>query len=431
MALITGENIPNLLGALGSLPSQEEEQEDAFAIPIYNVQTFQPEIPQEQKLQHVYGTAAMPMFEFARKVQTGEATYDPSSQFDREAADFINRTSDQELAAQGIQPSIKDVLLPIAEAGASKFISDAGAMAAAQGGTTDAFFSSLAPTAKGYISGSGSTISQAAKDIGLAANQVAVPTEHAGQLLAKLPPGVSSAPVKYNGIDYLKMDAGQVKNAEGALLAAKTPYSGTIIEGPTASPGMFESGGLFSSAPGGGFHGYMPSIGQAGATFGVGLAFNLLSGMKPKEALKRSAISTAGTVIGTAVGGPIGGFIGGTVASIAGDKTVVCTELHRQGEISDSEYRTTNYYNVMLLTPTHMKGYHFWGVPVSEKMKKGKGVKFWKAVYKQWHKHASYKLGKGKFSLSGLIVAKSLETVSLCIGKVYEATLEKRIFANG
>ena len=225
--------------------------------------------------------------------------------------------------------------------------------------------------------------------------------------------------------------AQQVDAAKGALAVETGGYSSgatsNLITGPKASPGIFEAGGFLDK----GFTGYMPSPLQTGLGFGVGLVTNLFSGMPLKQAVKSSAIQTAGTVLGTIVGGPIGGFIGGTIASVVSRGSGVCTELHAQGEISDSEYRITNYYNSTMLTPTHMKGYHFWGVPVAERMKKGKGVKFWKAVYKKWNNHASYKLGKGKFSLSGLIVAKSLETASLLIGKVYEATLEKRIFANG
>ena len=69
---------------------------------------------------------------------------------------------------------------------------------------------------------------------------------------------------------------------------------------------------------------------------------------------------------------------------------------------------------------------------MQKRLKKGEAVKFWRWVYKQWFKHACYKLGKTKkFSIVGFAIAKSLETISLIAGKIYESTTEKRIFANG
>jgi len=423
----TDSVVPQLVGAVN--PGQESSS-GPVTVPVYQVQSFAPQLETGQ-LQKLYGTSAMPMFEFARRVQSGESTFDPSKQFDREAADVIGSLSDEELLAQGIQPDIKDLLIPTASTAVGAVVGTAGRLASALpgGGTSSEFLGQIGPAAQSYIPGAGSTLSPGAKALGLKAGEIGVPLSEAGQLMQG-GAQVTSAPIKFGGTDYVKMNASQVNAAQGTLAAKGTPFAGTgssTIAGPQASPGMFEAGGFFDK----GFTGYTPSAAQVGIGFGFDLGFNLLSGMKPKEAIKGAAITTAGTAIGTAVGGPIGGFIGGTVAKIVSGGTVVCTELHAQGEISDSEYRTTNYYNATVLTPTHMKGYHFWGVPVAEKMKKGKHVKFWKAVYKQWNRHANYKLGKGKFSLSGFVVAKSLETTSLLVGKIYEATLEKRIFAHG
>ena len=399
-------------------------------VPVYQVQSFAPDVEAGQ-LQKLYGTSAMPMFEFARRVQSGESTFDPSKQFDREAADVIGSLSDEELLAQGIQPDIKDFLIPTASMATGAVLGTAGKMASALpgGGTSSEFLGQIGPAAQSYIPGAGSTLSPGAKALGLSAGEIGVPLSEAGQLIQG-GAQVTSAPMKFGGTDYVKMNAAQVNAAQGTLAAKGTPFVGTgssTIAGPKAAPGMFEAGGFFDK----GFTGYTPSAAQIGIGFGFDLGFNLLSGMKPKEAIKGAAITTAGTAIGTAVGGPIGGFIGGTVAKIFSKGSVVCTELHEQGEISHSEYRTTNYYTATMLTPTLVKGYHFWGVPAAEKMKKGKQIKFWKFVYKQWSKHAHYKLGKRKFSLPGFVVAMIVENVSTLIGKIYEATLEKRTFAHG
>ena len=368
------------------------------------------------------------MFEFARRVQSGESTFDPSKQFDREAADVIGSLSDEELAAQGLQPDITDLLIPTASMATGAVLGTAGQMASALpgGGTTSEFFGRIGPAAQSYVPDIGGSNITVASGVNpkIAATYGLQPGEsilRAGDFktLADTT-GLVGTPVSGTTRGLMKVNTQALKSVQGNTGI-------TSVAERAADPGMFDSGGFFNR----GFSRYTPSAGQIGLTFGVDLGFNLLTGMKPKEAIKSAAIGTAGTVIGTAVGGPIGGFIGGTVAKVVSSGSVVCTELHSQGEISDSEYRTTNYYNVTVLTPTHMKGYHFWGVPVAEKMKKGKQVKFWKAVYKQWNRHANYKLGKGKFSLSGFVVAKSLETTSLLVGKIYEATLEKRIFAHG
>ena len=420
----TDSIVPQLVGTVN--PGQESSS-GPVTVPVYQVQSFAPDVGAGQ-LQKLYGTSAMPMFEFARRVQSGESTFDPSKQFDREAADVIGSLSDEELLAQGIQPDIKDLLIPTASMATGAVLGTAGQMASALpgGGTTSEFFSQIGPAAQSYVPDIGGSNITVASGVNpkIAATYGLQPGEsilRAGDFktLADTT-GLVGTPVSGSTGGLMKVNTQALKSVQGNTGI-------TSVAERAADPGMFDSGGFFNR----GFSRYTPSAGQIGLTFGVDLGFNLLTGMKPKEAIKSAAIGTAGTVIGTAVGGPIGGFIGGTVAKIFSKGTVVCTELHAQGEISDSEYRTTNYYNATVLTPTHMKGYHFWGVPVAEKMKKGKQVKFWKAVYKQWNRHANYKLGKGKFSLSGFVVAKSLETTSLLVGKIYEATLEKRIFAHG
>ena len=396
-------------------------------VPVYQVQSFAPDVEAGQ-LQKLYGTSAMPMFEFARRVQSGESTFDPSKQFDREAADVIGSLSDEELAAQGLQPDITDLLIPTASMATGAVLGTAGQMASnlPGGGTTSEFFGQIGPAAQSYVPDIGGSNITVASGVNpkIAATYGLQPGEsilRAGDFktLADTT-GLVGTPVSGTTRGLMKVNTQALKSVQGNTGI-------TSVAERAADPGMFDSGGFFDR----GFSRYTPSAGQIGLTFGVDLGFNLLTGMKPKEAIKSAAIGTAGTVIGTAVGGPIGGFIGGTVAKIFSKGSVVCTELHEQGEISHSEYRTTNYYTATMLTPTLVKGYHFWGVPAAEKMKKGKQIKFWKFVYKQWSKHAHYKLGKRKFSLPGFVVAMIVENVSTLIGKIYEATLEKRTFAHG
>ena len=92
------ENIPSITGA------DDIAEPDKNVMPVFQVQSQSPQL-QTGELQKVYGTAAMPMFQWAKRIQSGEATFDPSNQFDREAADFINTASDADLEAQGLNPS--------------------------------------------------------------------------------------------------------------------------------------------------------------------------------------------------------------------------------------------------------------------------------------------------------------------------------------
>tara|TARA_Y100001973_G_C5206320_1_gene341741 strand:- start:3101 stop:4399 length:1299 start_codon:yes stop_codon:yes gene_type:complete len=422
----TGSIVP-----VGTVNPGQESSSGPVTVPVYQVQSFAPQVETGQ-LQKLYGTSAMPMFEFARRVQSGESTFDPSKQFDREAADVIGSLSDEELAAQGLEPDlIKDILIPTASTATGAVLGTAGRMASALpgGGTSSEFLGQIGPAAGSYLPGSsgsgltvGSGVNKAtAAAFGLKPGQSAIRVSDFNTIQSSNPM-FSGTPLPGNQ-NLMSVNTASLNQQ----VAAGAAQPGGVVASQAADPGMFDAGGFFDK----GFTRYTPSFAQVGVGFGLDLGFNLLSGMKPKEAVKSAAITTAGTAIGTAVAGPIGGFVGGTIAKVISGGSVVCTELHEQGEISDSEYRTTNYYNATVLTPTHMKGYHFWGVPVAEKMKKGKQIKFWKFVYKQWSKHAHYKLGKRKFSLSGFVVAKSLETASLLIGKIYEATLEKRIFAHG
>ena len=415
------EETPSLIGQGPVVDS------NLVTVPVEQVQSFDTGL-QPGELQQLYGTSAMPAFQFARLVQTGERTFDPTRQFDKEAAEVIAATPDSELQEMGIDMSTKDLLTSGIGFAGGAVISKAGQLASVPGAA--GFVDQIGPAAKSFLPSavtgapkSGLTVSgmnpTLAKDFGLSANQSAITMADFQTLQAANPAfvgqQVAGAP------NFIKVSTPSLE----AVNAVAAQQSGSVVT-PVASQA---DTGIFGGDM---FKGYTPGIAQVGATFGLDLAIGLFSGKSPKQAIKDSAITTAGTAIGTAVGGPIGGFIGGTIAKVIGGGSVICTELHAQGKISDSEYRTTNFYNATMLTSTHIKGYYFWGVPVAEKIRAGKGVKFWEWIYRQWLKHARYKLGKTKkFSASGFVVAKSLETISLIAGKIYESTTEKRIFANG
>jgi hypothetical protein len=52
------------------------------------------------------------------------------------------------------------------------------------------------------------------------------------------------------------------------------------------------------------------------------------------------------------------------------DSRVICTELYRQGKLSRELYRMDVLYTARHLSPTVVKGYHYWAIPVVRKMRK-------------------------------------------------------------
>ena len=74
------------LGALTGLPvlNLEEEENQGVDPIIYNAYQTKSQTPNmsDQDIQRLYGTSAMPVFEWAKKIQSGQRTYNPSDAFD-------------------------------------------------------------------------------------------------------------------------------------------------------------------------------------------------------------------------------------------------------------------------------------------------------------------------------------------------------------
>ena len=66
-------------GALTGLTESDEKR----TFPVYQMQSFAPDL-EAGALQKLYGTGALPMFEWVRSIQTGTGTYDPENEDDAE-----------------------------------------------------------------------------------------------------------------------------------------------------------------------------------------------------------------------------------------------------------------------------------------------------------------------------------------------------------
>ena len=120
--------------------------------------------------------------------------------------------------------------------------------------------------------------------------------------------------------------------------------------------------------------------------------------------------SGAGEQIAKGVGDVAGGVIE-TVSNVASSAweavtggSVICTELNRQGFISNEDYKTHWNYTLDKWTKDELKGYWIWAMPTAKKM-------------------------KDKFTLRGYIYNLLVEQISLLISKLIKKKKIKEVLA--
>ena len=164
--------------------------------------------------------------------------------------------------------------------------------------------------------------------------------------------------------------------------------------------------------------------GVAGA---AGIAYGVSNALKIKE--KKGM--TSGAAVGMAIGGPIGAVVGSVAGGIIeAIGSVICTELNRQGLISDSDYKIHWDYTINKWDKDELKGYWIWAMPTAKKMKTNKLLtKFWHHIMKYKIQYVKYTLGKAKFTLKGLIYNTLVEQISLGISKLIKNKKNKEVLA--
>jgi len=216
--------------------------------------------------------------------------------------------------------------------------------------------------------------------------------------------------------------------------------------------------------------------GQAGTMALVSFGINVASGMKPVEAAKSAGASAVAYAIGASLFGPVGGWIASTVLAkpiqkagskiieetkgaldsvgdflgdvggsiVSGGKKVgeavasgaekivsapvkiaekvfggrvICNELRRQGLLETKDVLLDYKFTKEHLTPQHVAGYHFWAVKVVKRLRKGKGVKFWKHIAGHRANEIAYIYGeRDKPDYLGKLYRKIFEPVCWGIG---------------
>ena len=323
---------PYTLSNYGAL-SAVEQDDGSFTYPIYGVQSNT--YTGGQSLQDVYGTAAMPMFQWVQRIQTGQGSFNPDDPADNDMLDRYEEFLKNNPQAQNEMPStaeiVRNVAMPLA-------LSTGAALGTqfASGESLDV----LGAGVEGFKTMGGKGLSDSSTTSFLR------PEIETG--------GFSPDP---------KLDSSQIASANN-IITQTPPTSGDLLRFGTDA----------------GRANWMSNAGAGAASFGL----NLLTGKDPVKAAKAAGATTilgaAGTALGSMVGlGPIGGWIGRLLGNEFGGR-VICNELMRQGIMTRKQvildYKFTRDY----LTPTHVNGYHVWAVWMVKQMRKGKFVKFWKHV---------------------------------------------------
>jgi len=316
-------------GALSAV----EQDDGSFTYPIYGVQSNT--YTGGQSLQDVYGTAAMPMFQWVERIQTGQGSFNPDDPADNDMLekyeDFLENNPQAQMEMPSTAEIVGKVLTPLA-------LSTGAALGTqfASGESLDV----LGAGVEGFKTMGGKGLSDSSTTSFLR------PEIETG--------GFSPDP---------KLDSSQIASANN-IITQTPPTSGDLLRFGTDA----------------GRANWMSNAGAGAASFGL----NLLTGKDPVKAAKAAGATTilgaAGTALGSMVGlGPIGGWIGRLLGNEFGGR-VICNELMRQGIMTRKQvildYKFTRDY----LTPTHVNGYHVWAVWMVKQMRKGKFVKFWKHV---------------------------------------------------
>ena len=380
-----------------------------------------------ENLQNVYGTAAMPSFQFVKMIQTGERTYDPNDTVQRELLEEYKKITAEKGTPPGM-PEAEQIVGGVAselgqavgrQAGRAlvdPYLEGSAGSKILQGATST--FSSL-PSQQVQSSVSQGLKLQLTKDQffqpELANATVAKATGNL-DVFNKLSDAASSVGESLV-YDVNKLPAG-VSLQDGVLSGVGGNISASAITQGTQAPSYFQSVGRRLYGTEQAAQNWASAAGGGVVNFGV----QLLMGEDPAKAAKSAGASAIGTAIGNALLPGIGGVVGGVLGSVVGGR-VICNELMKQGLMTREQvlldYRFTRDY----LTTKHVNGYHCWAVWMVKQMRKGRFTKFWKHVAGHRANEIAYIYGKrDKPDYLGKVYRKILEPTCWVIGNFKKST---------
>jgi len=428
---------------------------------------------QGANLQNVYGTTALPMFEFIRQIKVGERTYDPSRPEDKMYYDMYENYRGLEPEAPSWEVAIGASVAPQIGAGIVEGIVNPGnyyggnAFDRAIEGVKDAFTTSPQQKVTSRISDFDPEQYLLGKDQTfipeLADAEVAKATGNL-ELYKDLKPAQQKLQAETKNIfgnrpSQTVYDAGKLAeqgygfDPQGKLvdMFAEEPTAlyDAFDTGISSTPLIQPSGSTFDLSPqdysavtsssaltsasevAPGFQGYAERVANeinpfsaagksnfAGAG-GAGIAsaaVTLLATGDVEKAAKTGVGTFVGKALGSALLGPVGGVVGGMIGGALGGR-VICNELNKQGLITRKELINDYKFTRDYLSTKHVNGYHLWALWMVKQMRKGKYVKFWTHVVKHRANEIAYIYGERKKpDYLGKLYRKIFEPVCWTLG---------------
>ena len=439
-SMVMPENKDAIFGAFTNILAQNNQNDKEntnvtddgiFKYGVYQLATQKPEL-EAGELQKIYGTGAMPIFNWVKTIQTGERTYDPNNPDDRAILEEYEKigTPPGFLTPEEIE---RQLISDTATAVSTQIGREIGQ---AVGEGVDSPITSGLKSAFGFGELPGDVIINPEFDLSaesFSKLNLANKTLDSGEyLFNSAVANEKSALASGNIAEYNALkgsgDFVDIGTKDSPLLAFKgsgntfddvtlgeitakgkgVPIKGKItIEGKNPQTG--ESYKTYSSKTlpeeKTGMKGYWERVkddatsrstvySSAGA--GITSFFTdlvLTKGKDPVKSAKKGAGTAAGTYIGLSLGGPVGAVVGATVGASIGGR-VICNELRRLNLMTTEDILTDYFYTHKYLTSIHVKGYHIWAINVVKSMRKGKYVKFWHHIANHRLNHIKYLLGK-------------------------------------
>jgi len=416
---------------------------------VFQTKSFRPEMS-DQEIQALYGTEAMPVFEWAKKIKTGERTYTPGDDYDESMMEKYKDfgqlppgyLSAQEIMAQrALQGSAGQLGMSIGTSIGSELASPY-----ASGDTLDritsgilktgqttgveaanlARFSELGDKTKNVLQQTGladnylpelssrsaaeATGNLAQFDRGLKTGTLLETSEGSG---VYVPTDRFDQALKGRNLDVAKLDSGFEGFEAGSMPATRELAPPTIVTDASRLGEVTDRLNPFTDAG-------ARNVTASGVGAGVNFVARVASGQDVDEAAKSAAdaglVQYATTALlaatplapfSTIIGGVVGGFVG----------RVICNELMRQGIMDRKQvildYKFTRDY----LTPTHVSGYHVWAVWMVKQMRKGRFVNLWAHIAGHRANEIAYIYGeRDKPDYLGKVYRKILEPICWTVG---------------
>ena len=439
-------------GALGNILNLDDEGVDPIVYNVYQTQSQKTGMS-DQDIQNLYGTSQMPVFEWVKKIQTGQRTYNPQDAFERDLMEEYERLNEAGQVPEGFMTPQEIMAQQALQGSAGQIGMSIGTSIGSELANPYATGDTLSKIGSGIMKTGQSTaletinplrfdnLSSKQRDI-LKATRLAdnyVPelaTEEAARAsgnLAQYDRGLETGTLIDRGGVKVPTDGfGRARNVSFGDEATGFPEgfdptldSAEALKPITTVPEVSRLGTVtdrlnpFTDAG-------SQNLVSSGVGAGVNFVGRIAAGQDIDDAARSAAdagvIQYATTALlaatplapfATIIGGVVGGFLG----------RVICNELMRQGIMDRKQvildYKFTRDY----LTPTHVAGYHVWAVWMVKQMRKGRLVKLWSHIAGHRANEIAYIYGeRDKPDYLGKLYRKILEPICWTVGTFCKET---------